>query len=366
MLNPKAKDLMSQGYARIGEISFKLTVNFVKGKDHTRSQKELWEQGIKTLRLLKVLFRHITFAEDGKPTLWRMTEEEANALLACLIKIAQLDQYPIAPSLLPSVKPKVINSGIQGTPGTPGTPGNDALINVTLENDEDQIKVRQDNVFGVKTFFLSLDLYVAQLLSVSGGILHEYGNDIDFTISITSTKGRDDIETLICTDPTIDLLLQPLVNLLSLNGITQPVVISLPIVDQAVNKTYTFESYDGATTKSSSTSISFVYPYLYGNNDAKDSYDYYANLTKIIAGKANRSVLFNGVDKYFIIGYPSSYGTLSSIKDGNGFEKITDFETFLEDVTSIGKDNNWTVEYRFYVTILKTSITNQNYTITHN
>ncbi len=366
MLNPKAKELMTQGYARLGELSFKITINLRKGKDHVRSQKELWEQGIKTLRILKVLFRHITFDDDGVPTLWRITELEANALLKCLIKIADLERYPIVPSTLPTVKPKVITTGAQGNPGVNGLPGNDANINVLAAEDEDEIVVEEVDVLGVKTFYISLDLYIAQQLSVSGGSLYEFGNDISFDISITSTRGRVELVTLICTDPTIDALLQPLINLVTLNGAVQPVVVTLPIIDQAVAKTYTFESNDGTGTVSASTSISFVYPYLYGNNAAKDSYDFYSNLTKIVAGKANRSILFDGIDKYFIIGYPASYGTLSSIKDGNGFEKIADFESFTADVTSVGKDNDWTVSYRFYVTSLKTSISSQYYTITHN
>jgi hypothetical protein len=366
MLNPRAKELMAQGYARVGEISFKLTINLRKGKDHTRSQKELWEQGIKTLRLLKVLFRHVTFDENNKPTLWRITEEEVNALLKCLIKIADLDRYPIAPGTLPTVKPIVISTGAQGNPGVAGLNGSNANIVVEPEVGEDQILVSSTTIGLVKYYRLSLNLYVEQLLSASGGGLYEFGDDIDFNILITSTKGRDDLVSLICTDGAVDALLQPLVNLISLNGITQPQVITLPIANQNVDKTYTFESSDGTTTKSASTSISFVYPYLHGNNAAKNSYDYYANLTKIIAGKANRNILFNGTDKYFIVGYPASYGTLSSIKDGNGFEKISDFETFTANVTSIGRDNNWTVSYRFYVTAIKTTINNQNYTITHN
>ncbi len=366
MLNPRAKELMSQGYARIGEISFKLTINLRKGKDHTRSQKELWEQGIKTLRILKILFRHVTFDENNKPTLWRITEEEVNALLKCLIKIADLDKYPIAPTTLPTVKPIVITTGAQGAQGAPGTPGTNANIVVEPAPGEDELLVSEIISGSLKTYQLSFNPYTSQTIVASGGTLYEYGNDIDFDILITSNKGRDNLLTLICTDPTIDALLQPLINLLTLNGISQPVVITLSINNQNTNKTYTFESDDGRTVATSSTSISFVYPYLHGNNAAKDSYDYYANLSKVIAVKGNRSFLFNGTDKYFILGYPATYGTLSSIKDGNGFEKINDFDTFTVNVTSIGKDVNWTVSYRFYVTKVKTTINNQNYTITHN
>lgn len=369
MLNPKLKQYLSQGYVMIGKTSHKIAINLGKGKDHTRSQLELYDKGIRVLRILKVLFTHITFDESSKPILWRITEEEVNALIACLVKIGELDQYPIYPDVLPNTKPVNLSVGQQGQAGQNGLNGNDANIIVRAKSGEDEIAVTSVIELGVKIYELDLQLYIQQLLLVTipAGILFRIGNIVDVAINLTTTKGSKNITTLISTDADVDDILQPLINLITLNGISQPVVTILNVENIDSNTTFTFQINDGKTTVSAFVTVTFVYPYLFGISDTTTGFDYYTTLSKLDTIKSNRSFILNGINKYFWIGYDASYGTLNSIKDQSGLEKIADFTEVVDNVNSNGLDVDWSGKsYRFYRTTLKTTINNLPFSIIHN
>src|SRR6478736_2201463 len=98
MLDPRLKERLAQGYSKIGDITYKIALNLKKGKDRIPAQLSLYEQGIKMNMLLKVLFRHIVFEDDGSITLYRITPEQVNKFVRCLIELGELDTYPIAPT----------------------------------------------------------------------------------------------------------------------------------------------------------------------------------------------------------------------------------------------------------------------------
>ncbi len=367
MLDPKLKEYLSKGYAKIGEIAYKIALNLKNGKNHIPSQRDLYEQGIKMYSLLDVLFRHVTFdADTDIPILWRITEEQVNKFLRCLIELGELDKYPVVPSLFPTVKPIIINQGERGEQGIQGADGSNANIIVQLKAGEKQLKLTENIAGLIKTYELSFDPYITTLLiaSIQDSKIYEIGTSQDFDILITSTKGTEDIITLICSDGTIDALLQPLVDLIQLNGLTQPQSIILSLTNQTISKTYLFIIDDDETQVQASDTVNFYYPYLFGASSVTGINPYSA-LPKSITAKSNRAFTFNDTDKYFYICYPASYGSLTSIKDQNGFEKISDFTVTTEDVTSSGLTSNWTVSYKVYRTTIKTSIANFPYTISY-
>lgn len=366
MLDPKLKDWLSKGYAKIGDISYSIALNMRKGKNNTPSQRNLYEQGIKMYLLLDILFRGITFdSETELPILWRITEEQVNKFLRCLIKIGELDKYPVVPSLFPTVKPIIINKGVIGQTGEAGQDGSDATVDCIPDTGEEQISITEEVIAGVKTFKFKFTQYVMQILTaaIQGGKVFEVGTVQDITILVTSTKGTSDIVTLFSPDGAVDTILQGYVDLIQLNDVNdQPVGISLPITGQTTTKTYQFTENDGKNNVSASDTLSFFYPYLYGSG-ATTGGNPYTSLTKVIAGKSNKVFILNVNNEYAKIYYPSSYGTLTSIKDPSSLEAIGAFSTGLENVTSSGLTNNWTIEYRYYRTTLKTTIVNGQYQI---
>lgn len=367
MLDPKLREILSKAYVKIGEIAYTISLNMKKGKNSTPSQKDLYQQGIKMYAMLDVLFRHVTFDEDNnnQPILWRITEEEVNKLTRCLIQIGQLNTYPVAPSLFPTTKPVIIQSGPQGAQGIPGINGTNANIIVQALAGEKQVKVQETIVGPLKTYDISFVPYVLPLLSVGiqGGKIFEVGDLRDFDILVTSTKGTEDIVTLVCNDGTVNTSLQGLLNLIDANNeLVQPYQILVPVTNIGANQTFIFTTNDGEESVIASDTINFYYPYLFGNT-AGDTITHYTALTKSITAQSNRTFLLNGTDQYFWIAYPSSYGALSKIKDQNGFDVTSDWTSSLVNVTSTGLDNNWTIEYRVYRTTIKTTISNANYSI---
>ena len=110
------------------------------------------------------------------------------------------------------------------------------------------------------------------------------------------------------------------------------------------------------------------YPLFYGmatesyDDGDGDFYSFYTDgyLTKEIANTGNRDVTLNGTDQYIYFAYPSSFGDLSSILDGNSFGVLSSFEKITNDVTSTGLDSNYTEEYNIYKSSI-TSVSGQTF-----
>jgi hypothetical protein len=108
---------------------------------------------------------------------------------------------------------------------------------------------------------------------------------------------------------------------------------------------------------STTKSYSFVDPYYIGATDDIPTADTVITLTEIVEAKSNKTKKVNAADQYVVYAYPASYGSLSSIIDGNGFENLTDY-------TKISLTING-VAYNCYHTTGKKSMTNFSYTYKH-
>ena len=73
---------------------------------------------------------------------------------------------------------------------------------------------------------------------------------------------------------------------------------------------------------SNSITWTFVDPYFYGVGASGVSV---VNLTKSITTKGDKTYSFTTTNNYIYFAYPANYGSLTSIKDSNGFENITGF-----------------------------------------
>lgn len=365
MIDPLLRQRLSQGYAKLGDITFQIALNMRKGKDHVASQRALYEQGIKMSVLLKLLYRHIDFDANGFPILYRITEKQINRFVKCLVQLGELSTYPIVPYIIPSTKPILITQGAAGSTGPVGPAGLDANIIVEPAPGETQIIVSSTVVLGVRHDRISLSLYTLPTLlaAISGTKLFENGSSNTISLTLTIRKGRDNIVTLVCSDSTVNAILQPLVNLTTINGITQPTNIILSVPIQTVPFTFNFTLNDGSINNVlASDAINFVYPFIYGAFDAQ-AVNPYTTGTRVLAVKANRTIPLNGTDTFFSIGYDAAYGDLTKIKDQSGFDVTSAWTKHVVSVTSTGLAINYTTNFNFYVTNLKTTITNANYTI---
>mgnify|MGYP006916040860 CR=1 FL=1 len=77
-----------------------------------------------------------------------------------------------------------------------------------------------------------------------------------------------------------------------------------------------------AGTATASKTLTFIQPYYYGvsNNSAISDF---TGLTENVTAKGQKTFNFTTSNQYMVFAYDSSYGTLSSILDSNGFETIS-------------------------------------------
>lgn len=124
----------------------------------------------------------------------------------------------------------------------------------------------------------------------------------------------------------------------------------------STNSTFKVEVNDGRSTVTSQGSYSFIRPMYNGSLErdcASITSSDIISLSKTLTGKSNRTIPYTHNDKRMIFAYPSSYGTLTSIIDQNGFENINGFDTKVLLV-----NNNGTSDYRIYVSKDLNTITN--------
>ena len=374
-LNRRAREIIALSNKALGDIAFKVAENISLGKDNSKNQKELEFKGKYIQRILKVIYNHIEFNSSTGDivTLHRLTTTQANKFLDCLIKLSDIQDYPVVPKLLPRTKPIIVTQGTRGLTGDKGEPGSDANISVERDPVLDNIKVTEIDSTPTtpKIFQVGYEPYQAPLVNVaiSGPTVFEIGQVIgSIPINITTTKGREDIVSLTITnDTTLDDALQVILDLPTLNGPTQPVTNQVSKSSVSTDFSVIAEVTDGQNTNQGSAGVSFFYPYLFGASDIiLDQSNLYTSLSKNIRGQGgNITALFNDTDKYFYFAFPATYDNIDTIKDGSSFIVTNDWELSTFDVNSSGLTNNWMVSYKVYRTKIKTNITNQTYQFTH-
>ena len=171
-------------------------------------------------------------------------------------------------------------------------------------------------------------------------------------------------------------------------GTTQSVVVTVSGITKGTNAVSKIQLYNGSTLlqtltySTSTTSYSFTAVSISSNTtfnirvvDTNNQYGAYSRtytfvnatyygttdappteitgLTKILRTKATFENKFTCNNKHVVFLYPNSFGNLSSILDGNGFENITDFTATTLTVGG--------VSYNLYYTTGKKTLSNFTY-----
>lgn len=117
------------------------------------------------------------------------------------------------------------------------------------------------------------------------------------------------------------------------------------------NKTFILTVTDEKVTKEKAITIQFVYPYLYGSFTEENLLlNTLENGNKIIDVKNNQTIKLSYTDASVFFAYPSSYGNLEDIKDGNG---LSYFDDFILQTSSIRGEN-----YNVYILQEKATVSN--------
>jgi hypothetical protein len=125
-----------------------------------------------------------------------------------------------------------------------------------------------------------------------------------------------------------------------------------------------------ANITSSARTTTFIYPYLYGTSSIAELtgsalYTAFMARKNYTTAQATKAVSMIGTNTYIYFAYPSTYSSLSSIKDPNNFEVLGSFSfSSSVAVTSSGLTNNWMENYKVYrLTLLADP--NGTFTFTH-
>ena len=84
-----------------------------------------------------------------------------------------------------------------------------------------------------------------------------------------------------------------------------------------------------------SKSYTFVNAYYIGMLADMPTPDNVVTLEKLVERKGNHTKTFYPNQQYVLIAYPASYGNLSEILDGNGFNNMTDFTKMTMDINGV-------------------------------
>ena len=175
------------------------------------------------------------------------------------------------------------------------------------------------------------------------------GQSFDLTITVSGiVKGTNDVaELILIKDGTV---LETIPYVTGTNSYE-----FAPIT--GINTECSFQIKVGDTQGkqySTSKTYSFVDPYYIGATDNIPTADTVLTLIELVEAKSNKTKKVTATDQYVVYAYPTSYGSLTSIIDGNGFENLTDY-------TKISLTIN-EVAYTCYHTIGKKSMVDFSYT----
>lgn len=373
-LNRDAKKIIVLSHQRIGDIALSIARNIKKGLDNTGKQRKLYETGFLIKKFLKVIYNHVEFdSSTGEiKTLHRITEVQLNKFLSCLVKLSDIQDYPVVPLLREKTKPILLTGGTKGEKGAKGDAGSDADIVVESDPAYDNLAVKEIAATSTdpKKYLIGYAPYTEAeiVVTIEAPRVYEIGvNVLSKNIAIKTTKGRADIATIeILNNVALNDALQAILDPAVYNGATQPVTNTISKSNITADFTVTGSVTDNINSSTDASTMNFYYPYLTGNSATLlTGSTAYSALTKSIRAKGTTTILLNGIDSYFYVGFPTSYGTITEILDGSGFKVEDDWELVALNVVSSGLDTNWTVGYNFYKTKIKTNINNQTYTFKH-
>lgn len=119
------------------------------------------------------------------------------------------------------------------------------------------------------------------------------------------------------------------------------------------SKDHDYSSPLPAGSVSAEKTATFIQAMFYGISNSSTISDF-TGLTKVVQPKANKTFNFTTNNQYMVFAYDSSYGNLTSILDGNGFEVIGGWTKSTKTVDGFS--------YNVYIANLPTTDTNAPFT----
>lgn len=178
--------------------------------------------------------------------------------------------------------------------------------------------------------------------------LYKLGDSIDnLVITANATKNSEDITAV--TFYNGDTVLETVTE-----GVAEGGSFTHTLAESITSTTtLKVEVTDGTESDTVSATITFINPYYSGVADTNTITDT-TGLNEALEKKGNKTISYTASNQYLVFMYPTSYGELTSVLDGNGFENIDSFTQSTLDVSG--------VSYNVYISNTPITCTNFKYT----
>ena len=178
--------------------------------------------------------------------------------------------------------------------------------------------------------------------------LYKVGTNVTGLVAkVTVTKKSEDITK-------IEFLVNDVVKETITTDVANGGTFNYTVEDFSTDTTIKAIVYDTSSNVPKTSTVKFVNPYYCGTTDDIPTADTVVVLTELVESKGSKTRTITCSNKHVVIAYPASYGKLTSILDGNGFENLTDYTNIQETIND--------VSYEIYYTTGKKTLTNFKYT----
>ena len=178
--------------------------------------------------------------------------------------------------------------------------------------------------------------------------LYKVGSTVTGLVAkVTVTKKSEDITK-------IEFLVNDVIKETITTDVANGGTFSYTVDDFTTDTTIKAIVYDTSSNVPKTSTVKFVNPYYCGTTDDVPTADTILTLTELVEAKGSKTRTVTCANKHVVYAYPASYGKLTSILDGNGFENLTDYTNIQETING--------VSYEIYYTTGKKTLTNFKYT----
>ena len=178
--------------------------------------------------------------------------------------------------------------------------------------------------------------------------LYKVGTTVTGLVAkVTVTKKSEDITK-------IEFLVNDVIKETVTTDVANGGTFSYTVDDFTTDTTIKAIVYDTSSNVPKTSTVKFVNPYYCGTTDDVPTADTIVTLTELVEAKGSKTRTITCANQHVVIAYPASYGKLTSILDGNGFENLTDYTNIQETIND--------VSYEIYYTTGKKTLTNFKYT----
>lgn len=134
MLDRNINSIIYQSYIKLGDLSYEIALKSQEGFTSTKALDALWQKLIQIDNLLYTITENAEVVNNQIYRIVGVDDVDINKMLACLVKLSCITNYPAAPFLIgPDVTKLSVSA--EGSTGSPGSNGVSAYMAIAFADD---------------------------------------------------------------------------------------------------------------------------------------------------------------------------------------------------------------------------------------